>query len=265
MTLILLSFVIAGLVAITGREGILHNKTAVSVFYWTIFFASLAYHVLMESGSGGATLGKRWMNLKIVDADGKQLSVPRALGRLLARLFSFLPFFAGFLFQPFNRRKQALHDMIAGTVVVQASENKKISVMASLLVLFFALLVPVVALFSTAGLPLYQQYVLKVQMDHGMKTGEKATKAIAAYYLANGRVPAVITDADVTFKPAYHIAGIDINQQNGELSLTFSDAVGKAIVNKHLLFTPAMAAGQSIVWQCHSTDIEARLLPASCK
>ena len=263
--LILIAFAFAGLIALTGRDSIVQNPATKTFLYWAIIIASVLYHVLMESGPGGATLGKRWMNIRIVDTEGKRLTVVRALSRLLARLLTFLTLYIGFLLQPFTRRKQGMHDMLAGTLVVQDSENKKISIMASLLVLLFTLLVPVVALFSTAGLPLYQQYVLKVQLNNGMQVGQKATQAIAAFYRGHGRVPVQIADADSSIKTTHHVSAIEINQQNGELTLTFSNHAGKQISNKHLLFTPALAADHTISWQCHSSDLESRLLPASCK
>ena len=261
---ILLVFSIAALIALTGRDDILHNRLAVSIFYWAIICMSAAYYILMESGEHGATLGKRWMNIKVLDANGSRLSIARACGRFVARLFSYLLLLAGFLIQPFTQRKQALHDLLAGTVVVRANDSNKVSIMASLLVLFFALMVPVLAIFLTAGLPLFQQYILKVQLENGVQTGQEAALAVANFYRHNGRVPATLVDAgNISLSP--HIAGIAINQQNGELTLTFSESVRKAIRNKNLLFTPTLETDHSISWQCHSNDIEARLLPDTCK
>jgi uncharacterized RDD family membrane protein YckC/Tfp pilus assembly protein PilE len=261
---ILLVFSIAVLVALTGRDDILHNQQAISIFYWTVICMSAAYYILMESGEHGATFGKRWVNIKVLDAKGDRLSIARALARFLARLFSYLLLLGGFLIQPFTQRKQALHDLLAGTVVVRANDSNKVSIMASLLVLFFALMVPVLAIFSTVGVPLFQQYILKVQLNHAVQTGKEATLAVAHFYRNNGKVPATISDA-ANISLTSHVAGIAINQQNGEVTLTFSESVRKALRNKTLLFTPTLQADHSISWQCHSNDIEARLLPDTCK
>jgi uncharacterized RDD family membrane protein YckC len=262
--IILIFFLLAILIALTGRDDILDNQQAVSIFYWTIICMSAAYYILMESSEQGATFGKRWMNIKVLDENESRLSVARALGRFLARLLSCLLLLGGFLIQPFTRHKQALHDMLAGTVVVRANDSNKISIMASLLVLFFALMVPVLAIFSTAGIPFFQQYILKVQLNHGVQTGRETTLAVAHFYLNNGKVPATLVDAgNISLSP--HVAEIAINQQNGELTLTFSETVRKSIKSKHLLFTPTLETDRSISWKCHSNDIEARLLPDTCK
>lgn len=262
---ILMLFSIAALIAYSGRDSILHNPQAASLFYGLIIFMALAYYILMESGIHSATLGKRWMNIKVLDSHGNRLTVWRAAGRLLARIFSYLSLMLGFLIQPFTRRKQALHDLLAGTVVVRANASNKISVMASLLVLFYALMVPVLAIFATAGLPAYRQIILKAQLDNGMHAGREATLAVARFYRNNGRVPSAIGEAGANIGSSPHVAGIDINQKNGEVTLTFSDTVRKAISNKHLIFTPALQADASIIWKCSSNDIETQVLPVTCK
>jgi len=263
--LILIIFSIAGFIALSGRDSILHKLLAAPIFYGVIAGLSAAYFALMESGPQGGTFGKRWMNIKVMDSNGNRLTATRAWGRLFARLVSHLSLYIGYLIQPFTPRKQALHDLLARTVVVRANDSKKISVMASLLVLFFALMVPVLALFSTAGLPFFQQYILKVQLDKGIQTGLQTTTAVARFYAANGRVPTALSEGGGYNSHSPHVAAIDINQQNGELTLTFSETVRKVIRNKHLLFTPAQGADLSISWKCHSADIEAQYLPANCK
>ena len=262
---ILLLFLIAGLVAYIGRDSILHNPQAAMLLYGLISFVSAAYFILMESGSRSATLGKRWMNIKVLDSHGHRLTVWRAAGRLFAHIFSYLTLMIGFLIQPFTRRKQALHDMLAGTVVVCASESNKISIMATLLVLFYVLMVPVLALVATAGIPVYRQAILKAQLEQGMQTGRAATLAVAVFWRNNGRVPYAIGEAGANISTSPHVAGIDINQQNGELTLTFSETVRKTIRNKHLIFTPTLQADQVINWKCGSNDIEIQVLPVTCK
>jgi uncharacterized RDD family membrane protein YckC len=261
---LLLLFAIAGMIAITGQDSILHTPLAISIFYWTVAGLSAAYFILLESGANGATLGKRWLNIMIQDTQGSRLTLFNAVNRQLARVFSCLIFFTGFLIQPFTKRKQALHDLLAGTVVVKRNTSNKISIMATLLVLFMALMVPVLALLATAGQPLFEQYVQTVQVNAAIKTGRAAASKVARFYRNNGRVPVDLEDAGGKTNPSAQIAKIEINQQNGEITLTFSETVRKDIRNRHLIFTPSLEADQSIGWKCRSTDIETRFLPDSC-
>ena len=98
-----------------------------------------------------------------------------------------------------------------------------------------------------------------------MQTGHAATLAVAGFWRNNGRVPYAIGEAGANISTSPHVAGIDINQQNGEVTVTFSETVRKTIRNKHLIFTPTLQADQVINWKCGSNDIEIQVLPASCK
>jgi uncharacterized RDD family membrane protein YckC len=258
---ILFALLTGGLIVYTGRDSILHDGRSGPLLFWSFIFFTMAYHIMLESGIHSATLGKRWMNLKVLEKNGEGLTIARATGRFFARLLSQLLLFSGFLIQPFTPRKQALHDLLAGTIVVQISDSKKISLMASLLVLFFALMLPVLAFLGTAGMPFIKRHILKVQLENAMQTGRSATLVVAKYYRDNGRVPATIGAGN----HAQPVSAIEVNQQNGVITLTFSDASRKDIRNKHLLFTPTLEADQSISWQCNSNDIEPHILPASCK
>ncbi len=81
--------------------------------------AGLLYFALMESSPRGATLGKMALGLRVVSDKGERLSFPRAVGRYFAKVLSALLLGIGFLMVAFTDRKRGLHDMIAGTLVVQ--------------------------------------------------------------------------------------------------------------------------------------------------
>jgi len=71
----------------------------------------------------GATPGKLAVGIKIVDAaTGGAPTTMRLVIRLLCYFVSALPFYLGFVWAAFDRRKQGWHDKIAGTVVIQETE-----------------------------------------------------------------------------------------------------------------------------------------------
>jgi uncharacterized RDD family membrane protein YckC len=65
----------------------------------------------------GQTPGMRIMRMRVVKADGGQLSVWRSLVRLVGLVLAIIPLFAGFLPVLVDRRRRALPDYLAGTVV----------------------------------------------------------------------------------------------------------------------------------------------------
>jgi len=80
---------------------------------------TLAWFHLFESYGGGATPGKRFMGLEITDLDGNPVNAERAFLRMLFRLLTVSTLMLGYLAVLFTKRRQALHDLLAKTVVMQ--------------------------------------------------------------------------------------------------------------------------------------------------
>ncbi|HPR64692.1 MAG TPA: RDD family protein [Thermoanaerobaculia bacterium] len=80
---------------------------------------SVGYLVVFWAKSG-ATLGKKMLGLKIVrDDSDTPLGYGKAFLRLLGYMLSNVILYAGFIMVAFTRRKQGLHDYVAGTVVIR--------------------------------------------------------------------------------------------------------------------------------------------------
>jgi len=68
----------------------------------------------------GQTLGKKTFGIKVIAADGRQCSLWRAFARALASWLNLFTLGLTYLMVAFSRRKQGLHDHIAGTLHVYA-------------------------------------------------------------------------------------------------------------------------------------------------
>jgi uncharacterized RDD family membrane protein YckC len=77
------------------------------------------YFAFLESSGSQATVGKMACGLVVTDTDGNRISFARATGRYFAKILSALILLIGFIMVAFTEKKQGLHDMIAGTVVVK--------------------------------------------------------------------------------------------------------------------------------------------------
>jgi uncharacterized RDD family membrane protein YckC len=77
------------------------------------------YFSIFESSSEQATLGKRIMGLIVCGADGRRLTFPRAALRTLAKTLSLLICGLGFLMPLMTPWKQALHDKLTDSIVVE--------------------------------------------------------------------------------------------------------------------------------------------------
>jgi uncharacterized RDD family membrane protein YckC len=77
------------------------------------------YYALMESSAKQATVGKMALGIVVTDLEGRRIGFGRATGRHFAKILSALIIGIGFLMVAFTQRKQGLHDMLAGTLVVK--------------------------------------------------------------------------------------------------------------------------------------------------
>jgi uncharacterized RDD family membrane protein YckC len=80
--------------------------------------AQWLYFALMESSSKQATLGKMALSIIVTDLNGNRLSFGRATGRYFGKIISGAILMIGYIMAGFTEKKQALHDIIAGCLVV---------------------------------------------------------------------------------------------------------------------------------------------------
>lgn len=77
------------------------------------------YFSFMESSPYQVSIGKMVLGIKVTDINGNKLDFTKALVRNLCRIISSMILFIGYLMAAFTEKKQALHDMIANTLVVK--------------------------------------------------------------------------------------------------------------------------------------------------
>lgn len=76
------------------------------------------YHARMGSGDWQATVGKRLLGVRVLDADGGSASFAQVSARHFAKFLSTFMLGVGFLMAAFSSRRQAMHDIVSNTVVV---------------------------------------------------------------------------------------------------------------------------------------------------
>lgn len=94
---------------------------AASAVALMIFVLQVLYFSFMESSKYQGTVGKMALGLIVTDANGGKLDFTKALIRNLGKIVSSMILFIGYIMAGFTEKKQALHDMIASTLVVKKS------------------------------------------------------------------------------------------------------------------------------------------------
>lgn len=82
-------------------------------------FAQVLYEGLMLSNRNGQTLGKLAVRVRVVRPDGSPISTGQAWGRVLMKMLLGCLCFVDYIPAFFTPEKTTLHDMVAGTRVVQ--------------------------------------------------------------------------------------------------------------------------------------------------
>ncbi len=77
------------------------------------------YFAMMESHPWQGTVGKKALGLMVTDMNGQRISFARATGRFFGKIISGMILMIGYLMAGFTEKKQALHDMLAGCLVVR--------------------------------------------------------------------------------------------------------------------------------------------------
>jgi uncharacterized RDD family membrane protein YckC len=106
--------------AIGGEDAYTAGSTTASSISTAI---SWLYYALMESSARQATLGKMALGIIVTDLEGRRIGFGKATGRYFAKILSALIIGIGFLMVAFTEKKQGLHDMLAGTLVVKGAPS----------------------------------------------------------------------------------------------------------------------------------------------
>jgi uncharacterized RDD family membrane protein YckC len=110
-------------VVVSAGAGILSAVTFGAGTLLVVLFGPWIYEAWMLSSAWQATVGKRALSIAVTGLDGGRISFARATGRHFGKYLSALLLGFGFLMAAFTARKQALHDIIAETLVVEINGN----------------------------------------------------------------------------------------------------------------------------------------------
>ena len=77
------------------------------------------YHAVLESSGRQATLGEMALKIKVTDLFDNRISFLRATARHFSKIVSTVILLIGFVMIAWTKKKQALHDKLAGCLVIR--------------------------------------------------------------------------------------------------------------------------------------------------
>lgn len=152
-----------------------------------------AYYVYAESSPWQGTLGKKILGIKVTDLRGNRVSFMRSLGRNLSVVFSRI-FYIGYIMAAFTKNKQGLHDMLAGTLVLdkhaEPSPNGVQNSKGAGCVVALILLVPALGVLTALAVPQYARFAGKAAADQALEVMRHLSQNRAQYEISD-KEPAV--------------------------------------------------------------------------
>lgn len=106
-----------------GAHFLLHNTLALLGIFLVL---SWLYFALLEASPKQATLGKMALGILVTDMEGERISFGAATKRFFGKFISGVTFCIGFLMAGFTENKQALHDLIGGTLVLNLRSMREV-------------------------------------------------------------------------------------------------------------------------------------------
>jgi uncharacterized RDD family membrane protein YckC len=120
LPLVIISIVISGIENSASDNSFKLLLAMVSLLYSLVcLVVQWLYFAMQESSAAQATLGKRLLGIQVTDRQGHRIGFGRATGRYFGKIVSGLILYIGFMLAGWTERKQALHDMMADTLVVR--------------------------------------------------------------------------------------------------------------------------------------------------
>ena len=266
--------------ALVIRAGIVETGTQGRFTYWLVGGYFL-YCSLLESSAWQATVGKRLLGIKVTNGRGERIGFPRAAVRFVAKLLSVLTLLVGYLLVAVTKRRQALHDLLAGTLVSHDGSRRRpawlvvaVSAVAS---------VPLLGAVAAVALPAYQDYAIRAQVTEGLDLARGYRAAIEAAWRNSPREFADLTsDAVAAGLPhaGRYVESIEI--VSGMIVISYGGAANESLAGSVLAIVPALDRQRTLGWACgygpapagfetvfegHAgyTDIDQRYIPSLCR
>lgn len=233
------------------------SLTESAVEYAVTIVVFWLYFALQESGWRQATIGKRLMGIEVTDVAGQRISFLRATARYFASFISWATLTIGFIMAAFTARKQALHDMMAGTLVVRTAVASTATGW-----ILFALAMLVAVGVSVAGVMLARPYLEAMQQQASLPpvvaTGERAANAVEHYAADHHALPVAIEDTDFVAATDELSPLVSLDPETARLAIALRDG------SMMLVMSPSMDSTGHVTWSCNAEPDVAASYPARC-
>jgi type IV pilus assembly protein PilA len=184
----------------------------------------------------------------------------------------------GYLLVLVTQRRQALHDLIAGTLVANDAASSRPAWLVSA-----AACVPVVFVAAGMAIPTYQDYTIRAQINEGLDLASGYRAAIDTAWRNSQRDFAELGSDSLGLglpQRGRYVESIEV--VSGMIVITYGVDADDAVAGRVLAIVPALDSKRSLAWACgygqppagfavvfenpaSYSDIEERFVPSACR
>jgi len=131
------------------------------------------------------------------------------------------------------------------------------------------IVVAIIGILAAIAIPAYQDYTIRAQVSEGLNLSGGAKAAVTEYFQDRGAMPSTNTEAglaNIAEIAGKYVTSVDVT--NGIINVTYGGTNNEAhavITGDVLIMTPSTAQAGSVQWDCSSTTIDNKHLPAACR
>ncbi len=225
-----------------------------------------AYYAAFHSSARQATLGKMAFGIKVTDLAGGRIGIGRGVGRYFATWLSGIVLGIGFLMAAFTQKRQALHDMLASTLVVNVNAEPAevvagggtMPLTAGVMVMVaFLVVVPFFGgILAAIAIPAYSDYSVRAKVMGVLAAAAPLKNDIEQAHLEKRPFKTGVVDVSARFTQTVTVT------PKGEIVIRFLPEVANGGT---IIHTPTIDSSGAMTWRCSSSDVPQKYLPGMCR